>query len=173
MMLHVDLDLDMLLGFAEFSCDQLDFALKDVQDDLDLLAGKGAEARGAAMPVEPLTVKTVRDAAKPAAKGSRWSRSLSPQAKALMVGDVLKKNPNMTDAHVAQEMSISVRTVQKWKADVIIGKAWHNIGGKVLTGFVDAGEDGGRVLDAVDPASPGMNRLKSEQARKLKPEKRE
>jgi len=60
MMLHVDLDLDMLLGFAEFLCDQLDFALKDVQDDLDLLAGKGAEARGAAMPVEPLTVKTRR-----------------------------------------------------------------------------------------------------------------
>jgi len=60
MMLHVDLDLDMLLGFAEFSCDQLDFALKDVQDDLDLLAGNGAEAQGAAILAKPLTVKARR-----------------------------------------------------------------------------------------------------------------
>lgn len=44
MRLHVLHDLDMLMGFTEFSCDHLDFALKDVQDDLGLLAGQGAGA---------------------------------------------------------------------------------------------------------------------------------
>lgn len=103
--------------------------------------------------------------------GKRWSKGVTREIKAALILDVLKNNPNMTDAELAKQMNVSSRTIQSWRADPIIGKAWRAIGGEVPAGFVDCGKEGDIVLEAVDPNSPGQSKLRSGQARKTKPKK--
>ena len=57
-------------------------------------------------------------------KAPRWTKNMSKKMKVATVLMYLKTNPDLPDAELARGMKVTVRTLQNWKRDRIIGQAW-------------------------------------------------
>jgi len=92
-------------------------------------------------------------------KPPHWTKAMSKEARASAVLVGLKKDPGMSDADLARKLCISVRTVQNWKNDPTMGKAWAAASRAVLPprAVADARKGGHDVLD---PDSPEQNRMR-------------
>jgi hypothetical protein len=92
-------------------------------------------------------------------KSTRWTKTMSKEARASAVLQSLKGDPGMSDAELADKLSINRRTLQNWKKDPTIGKAWGAASRAVLPprAVPDTRNDG---YDVLDPDSPEQNRMR-------------
>jgi len=92
-------------------------------------------------------------------KNTRWTKAMSKEARASAVLQCLKGDPDLSDADLARKLRISGRTVQNWKKDPTIGKAWGAASRAVLPprAVADTRKGGHDVLD---PDSPEQNRMR-------------
>lgn len=99
-------------------------------------------------------------AARQKARPKRWTKDMPRPFIVMNIQRLLKDNPSMTDRELAAKMGVSLRTIQRWSADPVIGKAWSAVSNELRRGFVDAGDDGQLNVEGVEPSSPHQGKMR-------------